>query len=249
MPTISPSLVPTIAPGALFDRFTTDTSINIRWLVATDPVYFEVLNRPLADLALRQLIIAKTLDQLNLRLGHQALFPYIVQPKVLAGTSLTDVPLSMIWDMHVSLPSKWEKLRLARVKRVSGVSTGTDPEHTGKLRLVFTAQQTGSITEVAVFQADMDIDSVLQYQIVRVEIPTTLDETTPIDAGEAETVDGFITFRTLDQSDTISDTFLTAIAPPIAGPTDSSGEYITPSVYEITDSASGGESEVDDFDL
>lgn len=249
MPTISPSLVPTIAPGALFDRFTTDTSINIRWLVATDPVYFEVLNRPLADLALRQLIIAKTLDQLNLRLGHQALFPYVVQPKILAGTSLIDVPLSMIWDMHVSLPSKWEKLRLARIKRVSGTSTGTDPEHTGKLRLVFTAKQVDSITEVSVFQADMVIDSVLQYQIVRVEIPTSLDETTPIDAGEAETVDGFITFRTLDQADGINDTFLNAVVPPIAGPIDSSGEYVTPAVYEIADSVGGGTVEVDDFDL
>ena len=249
MPTISPSLVPTVAPGALFDRFTTDTSINIRWFVASDPVYFETLNRPLADLALRQLIIAKTLDQLNLRLGHQALFPYITQPRLAAGTSQVDVPLSMIWDMHVSLPVKWEKVRLAKVKRISGVSTGTDPEHTGTLRLVFTAQQEDSVTEVAVFQADMDINSVLQYQVVRVEIPTTADEDVPVDAGESETIGGFIIFRTLDQTDTINDTFLTAVAPPIAGVTDSNGEYTSPAVYEVVDSTAGGTDETDDFDL
>lgn len=253
MPTINPSLVPTIAPGNLFTQLTENTNINIRWFVAQDPVYFETLNRPIADVALRQLIIAKTLDQLNLRLGHQALFPYIVQPKVVAGTTLTDVPLAMIWDMHVSLPAKWEKVRLARIKRISGndsgAGTAADPEHTGKLRLVFTAQQEGSGTEAAVFQADMVINSTLLYQIVRVEIPTIADEATPIDTGEAETVDGFIIFRTLDQDDSFNDAFLTAVAPPIAGSIGSDGEFLTPTVYEIADSAAGGSVETDDFDF
>lgn len=249
MPTINPALVPTVTPGSLFTQLTENQSINIRWFVAQDPVYFETLNRPIADVALRQLIIAKTLDQLNLRLGHQALFPYMVQPKVVSGTSLIDVPLSMIWDMHVSLPAKWEKLRLARVKRISGTSVGTDPEHTGALRLVFTAQQENSVTEVAVFQADMTIDSTLLYQVVRIEVPTTADEVTPLDSGETDTVDGFITFRTLDQDDSINDAFLTAVAPPIGGTLDSNNEYTSPASYEIADSAAGGTAESEDFDL
>jgi hypothetical protein len=249
MPTLNPSLVPTCVPGTVFQKFIEDTSINVRWFTPSDPVYFEVLNRVPADLALRQLILAKALDQLNLRLGHQALFPYLIQPKVIAGTSTTDVPLSMIWDMHVSLPSKWERVRLARIKRLSGHSTGTDPEHTGSLQLVFTAQQEGSTTEVSVFQADMVIDTQLLYQIVRIEIPTAADEPNPINQGETETVDGFIIFRALDQEDPIVDAFLTAVAPPAGGTVDSGGEFETPTVYEVQDTSAGGATETTDFDL
>ena len=249
MPTFDPDLVPTIAPGTLFQRFTEDTSINIRWFTAQDPVYFEVLNRVPADLALRQLIIAKTLDQLNLRLGHQALFPYILQPRVVSGTSNVDVPLSMIWDMHVSLPVKWENVRLARIKRISGINTGTDPVYTGKLLLVFTANAEGSSVEVAVFQAEVELDSDLLYQIVRVEIPVAADEPTAIDPGEASTVGGFIIFRTLNQDDSGVESFLDAVAPPIGGTIDDDGEYTTPETYEIADSASGGVTESDDFSL
>lgn len=238
MPTITPDLVPTIAPGNLFNRFTTDTSIAIRFLQALDPVFFESLNRPMADIALRQLIIAKTLDQLNLRLGHQAQFPYLMQPKVVSGSNQVDVPLSMIWDMHVSLPKKWEQVRLARIKRVSGGdASATAGGHTGSLRFVFTAQQEGSSTEVAVFQADMQIDGDVLFQVVRIETPTSSEETTPIDPGEAETVDGFIIFRTLDLTDPANDEFLNAVAAPIAGSVGSSGDFTSPAVYEIADSS------------
>lgn len=248
MVTINPALVPTISPGALFGRFTDDETINIRWFVANDPVVYSVLNRPIADLALRQLILAKTLDQLNLRVGHQALYPYLLQPKVVSGTTAYDVPLSMIWDMHVSHPTKWEKLRLAKVKRISGSDSGTSPEHTGKVRFVFTGQQEGSTTEVALFYADMVIDSALQYQFVRVSVPTTSEESNAVDSGEAGTINGFIIFRTVDQDDPIVDSFLSAVAPPIAGPTDTNGDYITPTSYEIQDSESGGTAVADDFD-
>ena len=116
MPAINPGLVPTIAPGNIFSEFTTDTTLNIRFYQRNDPVHFETLNRPLADIVLRQLILAKSVDALNLSLGHQALFPWLIQPRVVSGTEEFDVPLNWIWDLHMSLPSKWENFRLAKIK-------------------------------------------------------------------------------------------------------------------------------------
>lgn len=247
MPEITPALVPTIAPGQLFSRLTTDDTLAIRFLTALDPAYFEALNRPHADIALRQLIIAKTLDQLNVRLGHQALFPFIDQPLVHgAGSSPVDVPLALFWDMHVSLPQKWERLRLAKIKRLSGSddadSGGTGgKEFTGKLRLIFTAQEQGSTSEVAVLMADVKIDGDTLYQVVRVAAPTSADDANAIPVGEAQTVAGFIIFRTLDPNDLANQAFLNAVAPPIAGPVDSQGNYITPPVYQIVDSSAPGD--------
>jgi len=108
MPTIYPNLVPTVLPGNLFSSFVNDQSLSIRWITKNDPVMFEVSNRPIADTVIRQLILAKAVDQINLRLGHQALFPFIMQTKIISGTSLIDIPLSWIWDMNVALPEKWE---------------------------------------------------------------------------------------------------------------------------------------------
>jgi len=251
MPTISPDLIPTISPGNIFSRLTTDSSLNIRFLTATDPAYFEVINRPIADSIVRQLIIAKALDAVNLRLGHQALFPFLIQSQFTSGTTIFDLPGSWIWDMNVSMPKKWEKARLAKIKRVSGtntdIGTGTE-EFTGKLRLVFTAQEEGSTTEVSVFQADYQIDSDLTYQRMRIDIPSSSEEATPLPSGETETVDGFVTFRTLDTTTTESQTFFGALDPPTTTTTDSSGEYTSPAVYQIVDTVAGGANVTDDFD-
>jgi hypothetical protein len=244
MAVFNPDLIPTIAPGSLFSRFTSDTSLTIRWLTAIDPVYFDTLNRPIGDVAMRQLILAKTLDIINLRLGHQALFPFVIQPQVVSGTTITDVPLGWIWDMHPSMPKKWENVRLARIKRVSGHNTdGSNPSFDGKLRLVFTGNQVGSAIEVALFQVDYVIDSALTYQIMPIGVPSNTEESNPVDPGESETIAGWVTFRTLDStSENIA--FLEFLAPPI-GPEDSGGEYPTPAVYEIIDSQPNGS---DDFD-
>jgi hypothetical protein len=246
MPTIDPNLVPTVTPGNLFDRFTNSTSLNIRWFVAQDPVYFEVLNRPIADLAVRQLILAKTVDALNLRLGHQALFPFLVQPRMDGGSGDVDIPSGWIWDMQVSLPRKWENVRLAKVKRMSGTNTTS---YTGVLRLVFTATAEGSSTEVALFQADYTIDSTLAYQIVRVSIPTSADESVVVPQGESETIDGFITFRTLDLTDSTVTSFLDVVEPPTDTTTGPGGLFITPNVIQVLDSVAGGSGVTDDFNL
>jgi len=250
MPTIDPALIPTISPGSLFERLTTDTTLNIRFLVADDPAFYEALNRPHVDLAVRQLIIAKTLDAVNLRLGHQALFPFLIPAMVASGTTLFDLPASWMWDMHVSLPKKWETIRLAKIKRVSGVNGTTGPDFTGVLRLVFTGQETGSATEVAIFQADYTIDSDLTYQLYPIDIPSATEESVVLNPGESETVAGFIYFRTLDNTDTDVQAFLTAMAPPIAGTdADSDGEFDTPAEYEIVDTPAGGSAIGDDYSL
>ena len=249
MPTINPLLIPTVAPGNLFDQLTTNTSINIRWLTALDPVFFEAINRPIADVAVRQLIIAKTLDAINLRLGHQALFPFLVPAKVDVGTTEIDLPGSWIWDLHASLPKKWENIRLAKIKRISGTN-GVTSGFTGKLRLIFTGSEQGSATEVSLFQQDYEIDSVLDFQYLRIIAVSSTEEANAIPAGESETIAGFIIFRTLDTTEQETQTFLEGLAPPIAGTdADGDGEFDSPAVFEIVDTVDGGASVSDDFSL
>jgi hypothetical protein len=251
MPTIDPTLVPSINPGSLFSRFTTDTSINIRWFVPVDPVTNTVLNRPIADVALRQLILAKTMDALNLRLGHQALFPFLTTAQLNSGTQNVDIPPSWVWDMQVSLPQKWERVRLSIIKRLSGVNIDTtNTEYTGLLRLIFTAQEQGSTSEVAVFFADYQIDSTLTYQIARIKIPPLGSEPLVLSPGESETVGGFITFRTLDTTDIGTQAMLTIVSPAL-DPTnvDSGGFYLNPTVIETNDSLPGGSGVTGDFDF
>lgn len=242
MPTINPSLVPTVAPGNLFDALTTDDTLNIRWLVAQDPVHYEVYNRPLADAVVRQLILAKAVDQLELSVGHMSLFPFLIQPQVSSGSEEYDLPGNWIWDMNLSLPQKWENLRLAKIKRISGANDGSGG-YTGKLRLIFTATEENASTETAVAYADCTIDSATTYEIVRIETPDDEEEAVVIDSGEADTVTGFIIFRTLDVDDATVEAFLDAVAPPDdTTDSNSDGLFDDPAVYELVDSVPGDSS-------
>lgn len=253
MTAINPALVPTIAPGSIFSNFSTATSLNIRWYTATDPVYYEVLNRPLADITLRQLILAKAVDNLNLQLGHQTLYPFVVQPQItIGGTSFADVPLAWIWDINTSLPTKWSNLRLAKIIRLSG-SNGieTSGTYTGIIRLLFTASEDGSEAETSIFYADYEIDSDLTYQRSRLTVVTTADEVDAIIAAESETVAGSITFRTLDQSEEITQAFYNFIDPPggSSDDVDSNGHYVTPTEYQVVSSLAGTADITGDFSL
>lgn len=249
MPTIDPSLVPSVSPGSLFSRFTDDPTINIRWYVPVDPVTNTVLNRPIADIALRQLILAKTLDALNLRLGHQALFPFITQPQVNNGTQNVDVPPSWIWDMQASLPQKWENLRLAKVKRLSGVNVdSSNSEYSGYIRLIFTANSQGSSQEVALFKTDYRIDSDLTYQLARLSILSPGEEPLILPESESETVGGFVTFRTLDLTDAGVQAFYSVVGPPLdPSNVDSNGFYLAPVSVGLNDSLPGGSGVTGDF--
>ena len=198
---------------------------------------FEVSNRPIADTVIRQLILAKAVDQINLRLGHQALFPFIMQTKIISGTSLIDIPLSWIWDTNVALPEKWEDLRLAKIKRMSGEnSSGTDEAYTGILRLFFTAEFSA---ETYMFYVDYDIASQLEYQPFEIVVVT--DEETPaVIEAERNTIAGQVIFRTLDTDDADVRTFLDSVPPP-ADTTDGNGDgfFDNPSEYEVASDDAG----------
>ena len=232
MPTINPSFVPTISPGNLFTRYTTDTTLNIRWLTAEDPAQYEILNRPLADVTIRTLITAKAIDNINLSLGAQALFPFIINPQVTDGTAAVDVPVRTFWDMHASVSQKWANIRLARIDRLDG-DNGSD--YTGTLRFIFTANtKTGGVvgsSETAIFYADYTIDSDLTYQRATIEPTTTgtVSGFTVLSAGDLTTIGGYLTFRTLDTTDTANSDFLDLLDP-----------SATPAEFEIVDSAGLG---------
>lgn len=241
--------MPSKAPGTLFSSFVGgDPSLNIRWLTAADPAFFEALNRPLADIAVRQLVLAKSVDRLQLALGKENLFPFLIDPVVVAGTQEDQLPIKWIWDFHASMPRKWENLRLTKIKRLSGANSTTSGFE-GVLRLIFAASLQGSTTEVSIFSADYQIDSDLTYQTQRLTIVEENEESNAIQAGESETVSGFITFRTLDINDQEVTDFLDLLAPP-TNTTDSNsdGLFDFPSVYEIADSTAGGAAVTDDFD-
>lgn len=250
MPTITPSKVPTKSPGTLFSNLTGgDNTLNIRWLTAADPAFYEALNRPIVDVALRQLVLAKAVDALQLAIGKENLFPFLTQPQIASGMAVEEIPTKWIWDFHASMPKKWENLRLAKIKRVAGTNNATGG-YDGSLRLIFSANIEGSNTEVSIFHADYLIDSDLTYQKVRLNVVSSLEESTPISLSESETVSGFAIFRTLDISDPLILEFLDLLAPPIDNSdTNSDGYYDSPSVYEIVDSVSGGSAVTDDFSL
>jgi hypothetical protein len=134
--------------------------------------------------------------------------------------------------MHVSIPQKWENLRLIRVKRMSGDNATNS---TGVIRFVFAANESNSVTEVVLFTADYRIDSSDTYQLVRIDKPeVTATEITILDSGEHNTVDGFIIFKTLDvDTDSVYDSFITAIAPPGATEEGSDGFYTSPTTYDV----------------
>lgn len=248
IPTITPSKVPSKAPGTLFSSLTGgDTTLNIRWLTALDPAFYEVLNRPLADLTVRQLVLARAVDDLQLAIGKENLYPFLIQPVIATGTVQENIPAKWIWDMSASLPKKWENLRLAKVKRVSG-DNSTTSGYTGNLRLIFTANVQGNVNEVAIFSTEYDIDSDLSYQPVRLDVVDATEESNPINPGEAETVAGFLVFRTLDLTDQANIDFFDAVAPPAdKTDTDGDGYYDNPAVYELADTVAGGETVTGDF--
>lgn len=193
------------------------------------------------------MVLAKAVDYLQLAIGKENLFPFLVAPIVSSGSGYEELPPKWIWDFHASLPKKWENLRLAKIKRISGENSTTNG-YTGHLRLIFTANIQNSSVEVAVFYVDYKIDSPLTYQYLRLQVIDSTEETVVIDPGESETVTGFVTFRTLDTNDELVADFLNLLLPPgNMTDSDSNGLYDSPSTYEIVDTIPGGTNVTDDF--
>lgn len=250
MPSINPDLVPTLVAGTIFSEFTdAQGNYNVRWLTATDPVFYAAYNRVYADIVLRQLIIAKAVDGISVNLGHQTLYPFLIPPLVGASTEALGLPTGWIWDIHVSMPSKWTQLRLAKIKRISGTN-GATSSITGKLRLIFTAVQDANTTERSIFYADYHIDSALSFQVSRITVATTVEEANAVDAADTDTINGFIQFRTLSLDDSTAQQFFEFVAPPIdTTDSNSDGYYDDPAEYEMIDSEAGGAGTTGDFAL
>jgi len=243
MPAIDPSLIPLVTPGNVFPTITETPTLAVRFLVAQDPHFFDTYNRPMGDIVVRQLILAKSIDQLGLRISHQANFPFLNPATVEVATNSLSLPLSWIWDMHVSIPDTWENLRLARLQRFAGESDVTDDTFTGAIRFVFTANMVGSSTEVGLFYVDYEIDSDLTYQIRSIVPATIAEDANPIASNQHQTLAGFVIFRTVDTDD--NSDFLAALVPPEGTSGTTSG--VDPIDYEISDSVAGGPDVTDDF--
>lgn len=220
MPSINAALVPFIPPGSLFSRFVEDGKLNIRWLTPTDPAQYQILNRPIADMVLRQLILAKTIDSINDSMGFLSTFPFVNQPLVENGSISAQIPIRIFWDMHVSIPSKWGSIRLARIDRLDGAnsSSGTGPLYTGILRFIFTGslRTDGSeaTEETALFYVDYEIDSTLTYQIAYIVPASSLTGFSGnIATSEHGTIGGTIVFKTANVSDPDVSQFLDVVPP------------------------------------
>lgn len=247
MPQINYNLIPAKTPGTLFSSLSGgDQNLAVRYFVAAEPLYYEVLNRPLKDLEVRQMVIAKAIDTLQLSVGSRFYFPFLTQPRIVAGAADFDLPTEIIWDMHMSFPESWDTFRLAKILRIRGGNGTTG--YTGTLRFIFTASRSGSNVEVATLYADYEIDSDLTYQLIRMQ-PVLSGQPNILSSDERAQFSGFLTFLTLDVSNQEVQDLLDILAPPANTATDTLGFYLNPSTYEVADSIAGGTAITGDFDF
>jgi len=236
MPSIDPDLVPSVSISDIFDELVTNNDYSVRWLTGIDPLYFDVYNRPISDMAMRQLIMAKALTNLSYRLNHQSNFPFVETPVVINGSETVNLP-SLMWDMHVTLLGSWTNLRLAKVARMSGVN-GSSP--TGRIRFIFTADRNS--VETHLFYVDYTINTTMTYQLDRINA-VDMSWTTPnIPSNEEATINGYVIFKTLDVDDSVMAGFVSLVAPPesaSAGDYGSDSDYDDPAVYAVADNTIG----------
>ena len=244
MPNIDSSLIPLVSPGSLFVTLTDNPTISVRWLVPQDPHYFDVYNRPMADITLRQLIIAKSVDQLGLRISSRTTFPFLNSPTVNVATNTVTLPLAWLWDMHTTIKDEYENVRLASIQRFAGNNNVTDLDVTGIMRLVFAGNIVGGTSEIGLFYVDYDIGSPLSFQIRSVRPATISEHPNPIPSNESTSIAGFVIFRTLSILDNID--FFSYIAPPEETELTST-TFVDPNIYEISDTPPGGSGSQGDF--
>lgn len=215
---INPNLVPLVAASDLFNDFVNGSSIKIRSLTPADPIYYQTLNRPLNDLSVRQLIMAKTISNSDQVLNYRLRYPYLVQPKITGS----NIPLGLIWDMKARIPSDYYNLRVAYVVRIDGTNPatwlGASTPYTGTLRFVFAANRDGDPADYQMFHADYNINNTAELQRSRfspiyTSLYGTLVNPTTVDATIADNIAGQVTFSTLDQDDVVVRSFYDAVPP------------------------------------
>lgn len=208
MPDINPDLVPLLESGELFDKLANDESFAVRWLTSDDPVFFEALNRPDADLFFRQLVIAKVLSEAGNSFALLIKKPFINQP-ILEND--VEVPVDIISDMHINFPESFEVARLMQITKLSGT------KEDGTLRFIFGGHDGDSTTEpVAVCYADYETGHPDTFQFSRVKIATVLTvEDAELITFASEVVDGYVLFRTLDDIDEFLDPFFDSDSGPV----------------------------------
>ena len=223
MAKFNPNIIPYISPTRLFSRLVSDASLAIRWITGRDANWFETYNRLVSDVALRQLIIAKSVDRLGQCLSNRLIFPFIMQP-ILESSII--VPANVINDMHVTVPDNSSNLRLAYIIRLSGNNpakwcgpTGSSiGEYSGVLRFVFTLNLDEYSEDFQVFYADYVIDSAYKQQRVKINksydtIYGSLSNPSSIESTFADRICGQITFNTLDVTDPEVRSFYDAVFP------------------------------------
>lgn len=139
MPSINPALIPSITGKNLFQALTEQEQINIRWMTNEDKVYFNHINRPMADLAVRQLIIAKSIVEFSLDVAAAGRFPFLLNPVIVDGASEVDVPDGLVNDFNIIHSLDASNMRLGRIDLLSSDMDGDD--FAGKLRLIFVVTQ------------------------------------------------------------------------------------------------------------
>ena len=244
---IDPNTVPTIVPGQLLNTLTNNDNLSVRYHFIDEPVHFAILNRPLTDLEYRNLILARSIDQLQAAYGSTINYPFLNVPYVTDGTTSVRVPTGLLWDITFSIPEGWSNVRLFGVQRVSGENAGTG-DYTGTIRLLFSAAPQGTDTEHIVKSYDLDLESVLSYSISPGEEVLSSSVGTVLPALDRSKFVGYATLLSPDLSSQEWVDFLDFVAPPGDDTTGSNGEYITPATYEVVDSEAGSESGTNDFD-
>jgi hypothetical protein len=243
---INYNIIPTKIPGTIFNSLSGgDQNLSVRYYQALDPVHYSVLNRPIKDLEVRQMVIAKAIDTLNLSINSRVYHPFLIQPIIVSEATNFNLPTEIIWDMTISHPNGWHNFRLAKILRLSGnnINTTESDFYTGSLRFIFSASRRNSNREYAIFYADYDIDSPLSYQISEL-MPVLSDEN--LDTLNLSEIDGFtgsITFLTLDFTNKSYSDLFDVLAPNTG--TGNTG----PAVYEIADSAPGSTDITGDFNF
>lgn len=244
---INPNTIPNVVPGQLLSTLTTDDDLSVRYHYIGEPIHYGILNRPLTDLEYRNLILARSIDQLQAAYGSTVNYPFLNTPYITNGVSNIKIPTGLLWDVALSIPESWSNVRLFGVQRISGENAGTG-EYTGTIRLLLSAAPVGTDTEHIIRSYDLDLETILSYTITSGEEVTASNAGTVLPALDRSKFFGYVVLTSPDYTSQEWIDFLEFVMPPNDTTTNSSGEYVNPALYEVVDSEAGSTNGTNDFD-